>query len=289
MRRARNAVFSEILLPNAADPFMYNQYMKGLNTLHLMHAAPSVFADEACDGMSPRYEFVPTSRVVDALSRAGWTPVLAVEQRVRRAGRIGYQKHMIRFRMGSHRTVGDTLPELVLTNSHDGRSSFKIQGGLFRLVCGNGLVVATKSFGQVTLRHVGFDDNYAVSIAEDYARRLPEISDTVEAMQSRILSPRERRRLAREAIQLRWPGNRRFRIRADHMLGVRRMTDAGANLWLTYNVIQENLMQGGVETRERETGKILHTRPIRSIDETLRVNEGLWGLAANVLARPESA
>ena len=35
--------------------------------------------------------------------------------------------------------VGDSLVEVVLVNSHDGTSSYKLMAGIFRLVCWNGM------------------------------------------------------------------------------------------------------------------------------------------------------
>ncbi len=253
-----------------------------LKTLNLMAVAPSIFTDEPASGMSNRYEHVSTMKIVDALCREGWTPSFAVEKRSRLAGRIGYQKHMIRFRRGTPERVGDTIPELLLTNSHDGSTSFKIQGGLFRLVCGNGLVIADRTFGQVRMRHVGFDAAYALAVAEDFSGRLPQIGLMVDAMQSRVLTPAERTRLAVRAIRLRWPGRRGFRIRPRQLLKERRRDDSGSNLWLSYNVIQENLMRGGLETNLKNE-KSRTSRPVRSIDETIRLNTGLWELASAMI------
>jgi hypothetical protein len=42
---------------------------------------------------------------------------------------------------------GDTVfPQILLTNSHDGKNAFQFQAGLYRLVCSNGLVIADTQF-----------------------------------------------------------------------------------------------------------------------------------------------
>ena len=59
--------------------------------------------------------------------------------------RSEHTKHMIRFRHADSLpsvAVGDSLVEVVLVNSHDGTSSYKLMAGIFRLVCSNGMVVS---------------------------------------------------------------------------------------------------------------------------------------------------
>jgi hypothetical protein len=63
----------------------------------LRGAAPSIYAGQAMAGVSEHYTFLPTARIVANMREAGWVPVFAEEQRVRVEGRMGYQKHMVRF------------------------------------------------------------------------------------------------------------------------------------------------------------------------------------------------
>ena len=52
---------------------------------------------------------------------------------------------------------GDTVfPQILMTNSHDGKNSFQFQAGLYRLVCSNGLVIADAQFEDVKMRHMGY-------------------------------------------------------------------------------------------------------------------------------------
>jgi len=47
--------------------------------------------------------------------------------------------------------------------------------------------------------------------------------------------------------------------------------------------VQENLLGGGL-TRRSASGRLVRTRRITSIREDVRINSGLWDLAAEVLA-----
>ena len=64
-------------------------------------------------------------------------------------------------------------------------------------------------------------------------------------------------------------------IRPAHLLTARREADytdgeGRRDLWRTANVLQENLLQGGVQGRN-ERGRRVRTRPIKSVGEDVRV------------------
>ena len=61
------------------------------------------------------------------------------------------------------------------------------------------------------------------------------------------------------------------------LLNVKRDADNGANLWSTFNVVQENLMKGGMNTSHvgRRRGV---TRAVNNIQKNVALNTGLWNL-----------
>ena len=69
-----------------------------LNEQTLRTQAPSIFASGPMQGVSSRYTFVPTARIVDGLRDLDWVPVGVEEQRIRNEARRGFQKHLLRFR-----------------------------------------------------------------------------------------------------------------------------------------------------------------------------------------------
>jgi hypothetical protein len=68
----------------------------------------------------------------------------------------------------------------------------------------------------------------------------------------------------------------------DQLLSARRDADFGNSLWLTYNVVQENLVTGGLQGRSA-SGRTSRTRAIRAIREDIRINVGLWNHAMGLL------
>ena len=61
-----------------------------------------------------------------------------------------------------------------------------------------------------------------------------------------------------------------------------RPQSAGQSLWTTFNVIQENVIRGGLHGRKRNAeGHIRRsqTRAINGIDQNVTLNRALWTLA----------
>ena len=89
------------------------------------------------------------------MNKLGWKPFNASQRKSRKSQDSMFTKHMIRLRNGDVGKIGDSIPEVVLTNSHDGRNAFTLHAGLFRMVCSNGLVIADTTFEQVKLNTNG--------------------------------------------------------------------------------------------------------------------------------------
>lgn len=258
--------------------------------------APAVFATAEHDSRSDRYSMIPTIEVVDALRDSGWFPVAAREQTVRNKSRAGFQKHELRF---SHREtienksgalrVGDSLVEVVLTNSHDGSSAYSIEAGIFRPVCANGMIVCESMFGRVSVRHQGFNPQQIIDVSAEIVSEAPAIGEKVGGFQALELSEPERVAFAESALMLRHDLGSPEEVRekapvsAGRMLQPRRHDDDERNdLWTTFNVIQENACKGGLSEyrRRKENGKRFpRTRPVKGIEGDQKLNRALFSLA----------
>jgi hypothetical protein len=62
------------------------------------------------------------------------------------------------------------------------------------------------------------------------------------------------------------------------VLDPRRTADAGQDLWSTFNVVQENVVRGGLEYRSAN-GRRNRTRSVTGIAQNVSVNKALWTLA----------
>src|SRR6266700_8416266 len=168
--------------------------------------APSVFAAQAMPGVSSRYAFVPTAQLVGRLRDAGWTPVSAVEQKVKLDERRGFQKHLIRFQRRDVVPVkGEYTPELCLINSHDRSSAYQLHAGLYRFICANGMFVGDgDSFDRVSIRHTGFTPEEVIDASFRILDQVPAITSSVESFRARRLTDAESRAFATAALRLRY-------------------------------------------------------------------------------------
>jgi hypothetical protein len=254
-----------------------NKTDQPLTQQDLKELAPSIFTTQPSNKVSDKYTFMPTTRILDDLNKLGWEPFAASQRKSRNTKDAMFTKHLVRFRNKSVGQLGDSIPEVVLTNSHDGRNSFNLHAGLFRLVCSNGLIIADTTFDQVKIKHQWYNMEEITKVTNSMIDKLPTIISNISDMDSRELSEKEKTNFAKKAILTRWPkGNEMLDI--DDMLQHVRVGDKGDSVWKVYNVVQEKLIKGGlVFNNHRE--KIQKLRPIINIDRKVEVNKNLWELA----------
>ena len=258
-----------------------------LTNEQLERMAPAIFAAEPWDEVSARYVFVPTIAVVGMLRKEGFEPVRAMQSRTRIEGKEGFTKHTLRFR---HRDLlmdrsltpddlGTLIPEIVVTNSHDTGSAFKVDLGIFRLVCTNGMVVSDGLCESVSIRHSGRPDD-VIDAAFQVIGSAPLALDSAREMRALALTPGEQAAFAVAARELRWPteDDTTARVAPGSIVLPRRWDDKGNDLWVTLNRAQENIIKGGVKVRGAD-GKPRRAPAVNSVDGDRRLNKALWTLA----------
>ena len=286
-----------------------NVIRPAFNNDQLNRFAPAIFATQPVAEASARYSFIPTIAVIDGLRDAGWYPVAASQNKSRNADWRASQ-HMVRFRNEAMEPIvmpngNRVFPEVIMTNSHDLSSAFKFLIGAFVAFCTNGLVTGDQ-FGSISVRHntKAIDEAIAGCFG---------LLDNVEPMMSEInrfrqieLKPEHRNVFARSALNFKhgvhsqqvgekplvvYGDPRKHReleyehrndeqvvhyvpITPEQILKPRRYEDNGTNLWDTYNVIQENLIQGGI--RGRTAGwRRTSTNSVKAIDTDVKLNKAL--------------
>lgn len=245
--------------------------------------APSVFAEGKHDSRSERYSYIPTSEVLAGLMKEGFQPFAVMQGGSRDEQKRGFTKHLIRMRHASSTLqVGGTHNEVILLNSHDGTSSYRLMGGVFRLVCGNGLVVAEGDLADVRIPHTGDVTSRVIDGCIEVLERLPEVSDTIGRWNGLQLSDGEREAFAAAAAELRWTDGEPP-VETNRLLTLQRRDDAPPSLWNTLNTVQENTIRGGLRYIQRnQAGQVVarrETRPVQSVDGNTALNRALWTLA----------
>lgn len=246
---------------------------------------PSIFADSPSPLVSNKYQFIRTSDVLETLSELGWNPREMSEVRARKPHTRGFQKHLVRLtnpEFIATKKVGDEVPEIVLTNSHNGKNSFSFRIGIYRLVCSNGLVIPTEEFTNITIKHVGNMASQIQGVVEKMSSSFSGIFSDVQKMKVRKLTPMEMSSFSKRALRTRNSSlEENLSSRADEILSPQRIEDEGQDLWSVYNRIQENLINGNFEVKTKKGYR--KGTSIRSIDRNIKINEALWNLAKSYL------
>lgn len=262
--------------------------------------APSVFGKHKSMKMSDAYTFVPTFQVMETLDKIGLVPVDATQRKsaddptvARHMVRFAFKKDLDERAKKGKMEVNDLIEELVWENAHNGRSAAKMHYGLFRLICSNGLIVADNAVRMVK-RHIG-DVNAILAEVDRTLEQGTHALRFVREMRGIKLTDPQRAAFAAKALELRYMEEHRGQkptmkttITPDQLLVPRRAEDKTTDLWTTFNVIQENLVQGGL-TGKSALGRATHTRQLNDVRKLVSVNTGLWELARGFIAPPAAA
>ena len=261
--------------------------MEFLTRNQIKEAAPSVFTSHKMAGSSDKYVHIPTDCIIDDMEKMGWGVSKAVEVRARR--NKGFQKHMLVFRNPNiviDSNDGDTVyPQILISNSHDGKNSFQFTAGLFRLVCSNGLVVATEHFADKKVRHMGYSFEEVQAIVSELVEQLPVTVEVMNKFKSTILSQEQKVEFAKKALETRFEKVNEnqniikdYGINIEEVLKPTRKEDEGNDLWNVFNVLQEKMIDGDFEYISGV--KLRKARRVKNFKQDLKINKELYEIAS---------
>lgn len=253
----------------------------GLTIDQIREAAPSVFNLHAHESRSERYHVAPTVEVVEAMMADGFKVVLAGQQRSRSADKLLFTRHVLRLRKDGVHSINDCFPEVILTNSHDGSSSYRLMFGMFRSLCQTQLSVGDATIAGQKVTHSAKDTALkVVEGANDVLAKTPILKEAMDKWLGIDLSEAEQTLLAKQALVLHY-GDRVPPVTEDQVLRAATRFDEGNSLWNTFLRIQKNLTEGGI-VYQRTGGKHKRgtTRGIRGVHRSLQFNRKLWDLAS---------
>jgi len=237
--------------------------------------APSVFTTDKAPHLTDKYIQTPTSRVVEDLMKLGWQVTKA--QEVRSKKYKGFQKHIIVFRHPDIQIKGkngdDAFPQILLTNSHDGKAAFNFRVGIFRLVCSNGLVVSDADFSNVSIRHMNYTFESLQAKVNEVIEKLPGLVQKINLFKSTKLTAEQMAEFAYKAATFRT----KAKVSVDELLAVERDADHGNDLWAVFNRVQEKILGGSFRSGKRKS------RSVTSFQKDIELNEQLFELAGSYL------
>jgi hypothetical protein len=245
--------------------------------------APSIFTTEGAPTTSEKYAHISTEKIIDDMSVLGWNVVDAKEVKARKKDTVGFQKHLVVFRNNEIQITSgdgdDVFPQILLTNSHDGKNAFTFTAGLFRLVCENGLVVSSQEFENMKLRHYGYSFEELQNTIKAMVEKLPLTVESLNKFKAVQLGQEQALDFAKKALETRFTKEELeiIDVDLDKLLTPTRPQDQGSDLWSVYNVIQEKLVNGMFNytygTKNRKA------RKIKNFKQDLVLNEKLYDLA----------
>jgi hypothetical protein len=257
-----------------------------LNESQIREKASSIFTTKGAPGTSEKYAHISTFQIIQDMEKLGWGVVDAKQVRARKGE--GYQKHLVVFRNNNlviEGTDGDSAyPQVLLTNSHDGKNAFTFTAGLFRMVCENGLVVCSKEFENLKIRHYGYNFEELTNVINSMVEKLPLTVESMNRFKGKQLVKEQIEEFAKKAVAIRFGVEQIKNIQIDYnkLIEPTRSEDQGNDLWSVFNVVQEKLVHGMFEYTSGN--KLRKARKIKNFKQDLDLNTKLYELAVEYAA-----
>jgi hypothetical protein len=261
---------------------------KVLSLEYLQQKVPSIFTENRAERTSGKYQHISTARVIDGLLAEGFVPTWAAQCRCRLTEKKAYTKHMLRFRhVNAKPTSSGLFSEIVLVNSHDGLSSYRLMAGVYRLVCSNGLI-AGKTYNEIRVRHQGDILGEVIEGTYEIIKDSQKMIEAADQMSAIKLHPREKMIFAEAAHTLRFEDSSISEaIKPVQLLEPRRFEELEKDdLFTVFNVAQEHIMKGGLRGYAKNLNgryKKVRSRAVSSIDQNTALNRALWSLAEKMM------
>lgn len=260
----------------------------------LRKAFPAIFNTRRSTSVSEDYQFYRSEEIIDLMQDAGLRLVEVGQENCRwsKKRQPHTQIHTMRFMSPDIALrdfgVGDSRPEVVVMNSHDGRRTFRAMAGVFRLVCSNGMIVSDQQFGSVVRRHFGEANAFAKvkEIVADMPRVVEQVSQRIADWSSLDLSKDAQIALARMMMRQKTPNGATRApewLQPEQVLEHRRQLEAPRadgvrDLWTTFNVLQESLTNATV-ARIGGEGRARAIQPMNGVVDNTGYNQAIWAHA----------
>ena len=255
--------------------------MDFIDKSEIKNRANSIFTTTGSPSTSDKYAHISTEKIIDDMELLGWGVVDAKQVKARKS--VGFQKHLVVFRNSEiviDGADGDTVfPQILLTNSHDGKNVFTFTAGLFRMICENGLVVCNQEFENLKIRHYGYDFEELEKTINAMVEKLPLTVESMNRFKTTVLNSNQMLDFAKRALNSRFTDSELEHITIDlnDLLTPSREEDKGDDMWSVFNTVQEKLTHGlfnyGYGSKNRKA------RKIKNFNKDMELNNKLYQLA----------
>jgi hypothetical protein len=239
---------------------------------------------------SDKFVAIEPAQIEAVLNDHGFDLVHLKTGRAKSADRQDFQTTIARYRSRSQFEINGSHFDLIFKVPH---LYGKLVGvlGLFRGACANQLNVG-KHFETIKVAHLANPVSELDSLIPMLVAQQASLVEMVKMMQARTVSPIELAQFATEVAQIRLAQTENVcKIYAAPLLKVRRTDDAASDLWTCLNVVQENLIRGGVgyqtETFDINNIRTVRNCTARNVSEqsarAIDLNGSIWDAASKLL------
>lgn len=250
----------------------------------------SFLQNQAHVSKSDKFVAIQPAQIETVLNDHGFDLVHLKTGRAKSQDRQDFQTTVARYRSRSQFEINGSHFDLIFKVPH---LYGKLVGvlGLFRGACANQLNVG-QHFETIKVAHLANPVSELDSLIPMLVAQQAKLVEMVQFMQARQVSPIELAQFATTVAQLRLAQTENVsKIYAAPLLKVRRTEDTGSDLWTCLNVVQENLIRGGVGY-QTETFDINNIRTVRNCtarnvsEQSVRaidLNGSIWDAATAIL------
>lgn len=236
--------------------------------------APATQTTQASPDTSNRYALFNTIDATNALENADWVPIAASQSKARDPLRRPFAKHMILYRQKDNingEICGDLIPEVIKYNSHDGKSSLQILGGLYSKSIGHRIAIGDAAMTCNRFRHHISKSDGIYDAVSTFGDRFEELTKVIDTYKNTIID---------NNIAITMAGmvhshilNPKSKVTRDQLLGS--FDDIPNNLWDTFNMIWTKIYCGGIPVRQ-SNGKIRKTKKLTSPVSYIKLSRKMW-------------
>ena len=257
---------------------------------------PLAYADAPTNKVSDKYVVANTGTVIADMEKLGWKVVEAKQRKAKTGKQSRFSFHMVVFQSPDVKVTStddngneivEGYPRIILTNSADGFNSFKFTVGFFRLLCSNGLTIATEKFADMSIRHINYNFEDLRELIGNVVKELPGQMEVLNQMKNQILTEEQKNEFALDMLKLRkgLKPEDEYNVDEDTLTEVllpQREADKGDNLWNVFNVLQERMVRGGysVSSNGKKARKV---RPVKGFIRDFALNKSFFELALKYL------
>lgn len=252
--------------------------------------------EEQHESLSKQYKFIDSNNIKEVLQDHGF--ILNGVSVAKSKKYQGFQKHIAVYEHPDFKFDDGNNLNLLVKNSHDGKSSLQLNLGVYRAICANGLVVGD-DIAQKNITHKGDAIKKLDEGIIELIEHAPNVFGTIDSMKSQKATPEKITEMILKASELRFKDKileieknnqdleddkkLSLRFNPESFLRARRYEDRKDDLYTVFNVIQENLIRGGLRYHTVKGERYLDarntTREIKDANKLINFNKELWATA----------